>query len=68
MILPFLKRLTYIIRFKEEAGKYPSPDSEKKYVPVRGAVNFPDCKSMAPPTLSISTSNGIGVSVWLNEI
>jgi hypothetical protein len=52
---------------EEEAGKYPSPDREKKYVPVRVAVNFPVCKSMAPPTLSISTSNGIGVFVWLNE-
>jgi hypothetical protein len=31
---------------------------EKKYLPARGAVNFPVCKFMAPPTFNRSISNG----------
>jgi hypothetical protein len=37
----------------------------KKYLPVRGAVNFPVCKFMAPPTFfNRSISNGMEVFVW----
>ena len=40
-------------------------NKEKKYLPVRGAVNFPVCKFMAPPTLfNRSISNGMEVFVW----
>jgi hypothetical protein len=45
--------------------KKPFAMKEKKYFPVTGAVNFPEGKFMAPPVLSTSTSNGIGVFVEL---
>jgi hypothetical protein len=35
--------------------------NEKKYIPGRGAVNFPVCKFMAFPSFTTANWNGIGI-------
>jgi hypothetical protein len=37
--------------------------NEKKHLPGLGDVNIPVVKSMAPPTFTLLTSNGIGMPV-----
>ncbi len=50
----------------EDGWILPSPDAEKKYFPLRGAVNLPVCKFMAPPTFSRAVSNFMGTLDTLN--
>ena len=59
--------ITLILTLVVEAGKFANPVNKNAQIPSRGAVNFPDVQSMAPPTFSLFVSKETGVPVVLKS-